>query len=121
MRISDWSSDVCSSDLPYCFQALKLRIIIIPIGVQSLGTSSLAIPPLGIGLKSLSVLRNMRELRGVPTVHNHHLPCIEAGVVGREEHASRGNVHGTAQERGQDRKSAGEGESVPVRVDSGGG
>src|SRR3546814_15225972 len=83
------------------FQALKLRIIIIPIGVQSLGTSSLAIPPLGIGLKSLSVLRNMREMRGVPTVHNHHLPCIEAGVVGREEHDSRGHVHGIAQERGQ--------------------
>src|SRR3546814_2652080 len=39
MRISDWSSDVCSSDLPPCVRALgsqrkaRIRISIIPIGI----------------------------------------------------------------------------------------
>src|SRR3546814_4181605 len=32
MRISDWSSDVCSSDLPVAFQHLRLAVIPFAIG-----------------------------------------------------------------------------------------
>src|SRR3546814_12821979 len=90
MRISDWSSDVCSSDLRWSSSAAN-RIISKPIVRPA---------PVGPKLRPQAVHANRRGVS--PSNASSQAPAIAAGKAGR------------------DRESVGEGKSVAGRVDVGG-
>src|SRR3546814_17583678 len=92
MRISDWSSDVCSSDLQFTFGRR---------GEQDVGAG--ASPCFGLCAQRA----RQRQTTG-----------IVAGEQTRTGH--RGKRHAGDQLRVVDRKSVVEGKSVSVRVDLGG-
>src|SRR3546814_13431678 len=114
MRISDWSSDVCSSDLP----VLKLRF---PIpGKQRL---------LGVGMAGPELPKG--PFRDDPHALYNLFPfvlqvqCSQNNLMSSRlaSAAHRGDARpGTGRERPtrRDRKSVGKGKSVSVRVDLGG-
>src|SRR3546814_13532143 len=99
MRISDWSSDVCSSDLG------EATLTLLGEGAEHDAHHCLEIPAFAI-----DDIDGTGELAGLPGVQR----IAEAGG---------GRIHedDVLQARGQpqalDRKSDGSGQSVPVRVD----
>src|SRR3546814_3712300 len=65
MRISDWSSDVCSSDLGPLFRRLMPEV---PAGHPALGLITLNFAANGLGLDNAATpigLRAMRELQSL--------------------------------------------------------
>src|SRR3546814_14834089 len=99
MRISDWSSDVCSSDLLWAFLNPSLR------------GASRSNPARWIATSGCAGLAMTRHFNLLPRSQLHPLPAELQRVavkllVGRD---------------GVDRKSVVEGKSVSVRVDLGGG
>src|SRR3546814_13614153 len=94
MRISDWSSDVCSSDLDECLEVVRVE--------------AGELPPV---LEAVLVLGMADEVHGHVFDDGHVLgpvPGAQTGEVVVEDDVE------------QDRKSVVEGQSVSVRVDLGG-
>src|SRR3546814_13832427 len=102
MRISDWSSDVCSSDLPVALLALEIGV-----GAAQRSLERLAQPDLTGGYRGNGVGAGDEEV-GQRLVAMHVETEIDAAPL-----------HAIA-DGGQDRKGDGEGKSVAVRVDLGG-
>src|SRR3546814_19809864 len=98
MRISDWSSDVCSSDLNYKFDKIRNRAL---FGKRSRRNKK-------------EYLKKMREWRASnPVCITCHKPFDEAA----EEAVAKAARHPLMP---RDRKSVVAGKSVSVRVDLGG-
>src|SRR3546814_13444817 len=97
MRISDWSSDVCSSDLR-------------PRAHQDHRGDHCRAPPVAVGIAAEipAAERTDQEARGID---GGDVEKLRGVVAAREE--GRGEIEG-------DRKSVVEGKSVSVRVDLGG-
>src|SRR3546814_13302515 len=98
MRISDWSSDVCSSDLEGCH--LDARLPARPL----LGQHEL---PAGEVAARLGQQHGRLQGKHLVAVEILVQAVVVAGIVAQ-------------QQRRRDRKSVGEGTSVSVRVDLGG-
>src|SRR3546814_17780653 len=99
MRISDWSSDVCSSDLPRRRRRTPMRVMVF---VKATEDSERGLPPAA----------EMTELFEAMGKFNEEL--VNAGVMIDGD----GLKPSSAGKR--DRKSGVEGKSVSVRVDRGG-
>src|SRR3546814_13510841 len=97
MRISDWSSDVCSSDLEPPIQAIQRK------------------PELGGIMPPESVDFLLADFGRFRQVEPAMYPIAPVGVEAPADLPEFG--HG---ERGQDRKSVEKGKSVSVRLDLGG-
>src|SRR3546814_12850858 len=98
MRISDWSSDVCSSDLEDPIQSVR---------------EAPHDPPIrNADRECLNALTDQVEVRG-KALSSTHLVISAAGLL----HSAR---HSNPHEGVEDRKSVGEGKSVSIRVDLGG-
>src|SRR3546814_11446154 len=105
MRISDWSSDVCSSDLPVFGQISPLKR---PFGAVSSHGSLKEI--LATPCAQASVRRGNR---------NRLRPCMPVRFISSQYSLSLNPaMHSSVR---VDRKSDGAGKSVSVRVDLGGG
>src|SRR3546814_18465493 len=108
MRISDWSSDVCSSDLAIfngyachgCYLRTKLR-------------RARMIPDRPL----FSQTPGRRQPAPATARPDPHVPSAAADCAGAVRGRSRPSP--PARARKTDRKSVGEGKSVPVRVDLG--
>src|SRR3546814_8607261 len=70
MRISDWSSDVCSSDLPE-----GLRDEVLPKNILMIG-------PTGVGKTEIS--RRLAKLANAPFLKVEATKFTEVGYVGRD-------------------------------------
>src|SRR3546814_5060005 len=69
MRISDWSSDVCSSDLLLAIPDVKASFLTLAIGIQrrvvtTVGRAHLSLQPTGNCLGSGAVMRLATQCRG---------------------------------------------------------
>src|SRR3546814_20912328 len=97
MRISDWSSDVCSSDL------MTRRVVVTGLRV---------VTPLGVGVEPVwnRLILGHSGLVRLPDAIAADLPARVAGMVPDKDDDPAG----------LDRKSVVEGKSVSVRVDLGG-
>src|SRR3546814_12010281 len=102
MRISDWSSDVCSSDLRVEVIAHQLHILLIALVV---------------GVTELRLLDLLATHLGNHRVTATAIERIDAPE--RKRDSQQGNDE-PSHESGRDRKSVGEGKRVSVRVDLGG-
>src|SRR3546814_11986755 len=101
MRISDWSSDVCSSDLPG--------------GSRRTGRAAPALPcsPARVSSRSCAFIRTRRPSTGTSaTPSPRRTP---------RRHSARRAFRPRAEKRDEDRKSVGQGKDVSGRVDRGGG
>src|SRR3546814_16920707 len=101
MRISDWSSDVCSSDLGRRLSTKRILEIVTEHGVETPDRGLVKLPAGRLAASTLN--RHMRQ-RGYDTER-----------MTREPAAVRYQA-----ERAKDRKSVVSGKSVSVRVDLGG-
>src|SRR3546814_19072587 len=109
MRISDWSSDVCSSDLHRLDRLWTLVQDTCPLPLLDHWRDTV-----------LALLQTRRMLTGLPLalgpLEGHRLALdVPALTQALGELIRNGTLGAT-----QDRKSVGEGKSVSVRVDSGG-
>src|SRR3546814_19617019 len=104
MRISDWSSDVCSSDLP-------MRTI------RSALTRDETDAARGITSRSTS---RRRRYPGRARVYHLHGFGEESADRRRAQKSWYESTPGVRTQRSKDRKSVGSGKSVSVRVDLGG-
>src|SRR3546814_17340206 len=94
MRISDWSSDVCSSDL------------------ERASTAALAVTAIrSRSMSSTSLMLHQAALTGMFTICS-----VESSLISSSSRAKRTAITHT----GEDRKSVVQGKSVSVRVDLGG-
>src|SRR3546814_19204532 len=140
MRISDWSSDVCSSDLPY--SKLDLSRIIVPgheyVGeILDYGPGSRRPLKVGSMVTSAPVMRHAGGHSIIGQSHDcpggfgelmlldeNALMAVPAGLdddmAAMTEPLAVGLEHARSGEPGKDRKSVVEGKSVSVRVDPGG-
>src|SRR3546814_12733801 len=122
MRISDWSSDVCSSDLPprhHCWR----EEIVAQKKSQSIADSILVAWNDGrMGNRQTKRMTKQRRHRKPISKAAHHRRLGEGADETHRRmdtlHAPRGDVDRGHQN--QDRKSVVEGKSVSVRVDPGG-
>src|SRR3546814_17866895 len=112
MRISDWSSDVCSSDLPvdgYFYVGITTR------SWKTRWAEHRRAMRKGCNLLFHRKLREELEAKRVTYIH-HKVMAVTTDVEALYE-AEEALVRGHWDE---DRKGAGEGKSVSVRVDCGG-
>src|SRR3546814_11603291 len=112
MRISDWSSDVCSSDLSFPllpFVLSRAELVEVPY------RSTVPHPPFDTPLRQAQGL--LRANGGRVSPHARHSPDGAAG--GPVQGASR--RFACRRPVSRDRKSVVSGKSVSVRVDLGGG
>src|SRR3546814_11738746 len=108
MRISDWSSDVCSSDLfDATHRAALARPRAIAVSAPRQGASRNGLPG--------PALPPQLQAGRLPTVHGGEHPpaCLQSAQAARDGVRNRRSVR-------RDRKSAVEGKSVSVSVDIGG-
>src|SRR3546814_18203104 len=106
MRISDWSSDVCSSDLTVRYVGGNGVRLDQRSGIKAhiLGK------PMGVGCRNVDPL-----LEATVTVHANHLQlCTDVGTT------DPAGIALNAIDDGVDRKSVVKGKSVSLRVDLGG-
>src|SRR3546814_21155714 len=102
MRISDWSSDVCSSDLRRSFVAAIAKIP----DLMPLPPGFCFITGFGSATRTLEKIAGAlgQPIKVVALVHNHHGPATIDGMVGAEpelaarlqlgcNHVDRSRIH----------------------------
>src|SRR3546814_13052119 len=94
MRISDWSSDVCSSDLPHAARALGIGMVFQHFSL----------------FEAMTVLENIAL--GMDRAEDRRVLARRVREVSQ--------AYGLPLDPARDRKSVGEGQGVAVRVDFGG-
>src|SRR3546814_17242619 len=119
MRISDWSSDVCASDLPAPPEG-RARRSAAAVGMARAGRNRAqggGVRHLGLCDKGLVAAQAL----AVPLQNDaDRQPQLHGRPLGRDQRAAAPGRAAQPQELGTDRKSVVEGKSVAVRVDLGG-
>src|SRR3546814_13034555 len=106
MRISDWSSDVCSSDLIVLTGAINQRVLVDPAESRGIGTKG----GRNAGRQLIACLAQVFE-------HARARPIQIGAVI--EQHIDVGVSTERKGTQRRERKSVVKGKSVPVRVDYG--
>src|SRR3546814_12239391 len=119
MRISDWSSDVCSSDLPtrHCIKA-GVIIAQCALGISQCGQYGLLIAQRRLPLNGLTGAYLRAHAAAVEQSPRNEWPDREAGAGTAEPFACSERLEHTA---APDRTSAGEGKRVQACEELGGG